>query len=71
MEGDLSISLLSIPTPPWLTEVKSHYQEDDEMQDLLAKWHTGNLDVQNYILRDGLLFYKGRLMLGGNRHLKT
>jgi hypothetical protein len=41
MEGwkeELSLSLLSIPTPPWISEVKAHYQVDEEMQELLSKW---------------------------------
>jgi len=35
-DEDVSISLLSIPTPTWLTEVREHYQTDEEMNDLLS-----------------------------------
>jgi len=70
-DGDVSISLLSIPTPTWLTEVREHHQTDEEMQDSLSKWNNNLLDSQKYALRDGLFFYKNRLMLGGNQHLKN
>jgi hypothetical protein len=35
----LCLSLLSIPTPTWLSEVKTHYQEDVGMLELMSKWH--------------------------------
>jgi hypothetical protein len=68
--GVVSLSIMSAPTPTWLAEVKSHYQKDEEMQDLLTKWNSGSLDKRKYALRDGLLFYKVRLVIGGNHHLK-
>jgi hypothetical protein len=41
------------------------------MQDLLTNWHANSLDTNKYALRDGLLFYKGRLCLGENQQLRT
>jgi hypothetical protein len=40
------------------------------MQDLLTNWHANSLDTNKYVLRDGLLFYKGGLSLGENQQLR-
>jgi transposase InsO family protein len=68
---ELSLPLLSIPTPSWISEVKAHYQVDEEVQDLLSKWQANSLDSNKYTFRDGLVFYKGRLCLGNDQQLKT
>jgi hypothetical protein len=70
-EDDISLSLLSIPTATWISEVKAHYQVDQDMLDLLTKWNANQLDTRKYAFRDGLLFYKGRLCLGTSADLRA
>jgi hypothetical protein len=48
----------------WEEEVKEHYKEKDEMLALIDSWNSNNLDSTKYAVRNGLLFYKGRLCLG-------
>jgi hypothetical protein len=71
LEDDLCLSLLSIPTSTWISDVKAHYQQDVGLQDLISKWHNNSLDAQKYSFRDGLFFYKERLYLGDNQQLKA
>jgi hypothetical protein len=41
----VTLSLLSIPTSSWVTDLKQQYQEDEELQKVLAKWHKHELDT--------------------------
>jgi hypothetical protein len=61
---ELSLSLLSIPIVSWVEELKNQYQVDKELKQLMSKWHLNELDGQKYSLRDNLLFYKHKLLLG-------
>jgi KaiC/GvpD/RAD55 family RecA-like ATPase len=63
-EEEVSLSLLSIYTSTWVSKVKEHYKEEDEMLALIDSWNSNNLDSTKYAVRNGLLFYKGRLCLG-------
>jgi hypothetical protein len=62
--AEASLSLLSIPTASWVTDLKAQYHIDATLQATLQKWHQGDLDPQKYSLRDGLLFYKNKLLIG-------
>lgn len=70
-DENMSISLLSIPTASWIAEVKQQYQQDAMLQQLLAKRHSNILDTHKHSLHDGLLLYKGRILLGDNQQLKS
>lgn len=59
-----TISLLSLPTATWVTDLKAQYATDNILRKLLQKWHLEELDPQHYSLRDGLLFYKHKLLVG-------
>lgn len=43
---ELTLSLLSIPTSSWISDLKHQYTEDESLQELLAKWHNNELDTR-------------------------
>jgi hypothetical protein len=70
-EEGLSLSLLSIPTASWVEDLKQQYTEDEGLKQLMEKWLNNNLDTRRYSLRDGLLLYKHKILLGGSPLLKS
>ncbi|XP_062176260.1 uncharacterized protein LOC133881329 [Alnus glutinosa] len=69
--GEVSLALLSIPHCSWVDDLKAQYQEDEILKPLLEKWQQHELDTHRFSLRDGLLFYKNRILLGGSPTLKA
>jgi len=70
-EEGLSLSLLPIPTASWVEDLKQQYTEDEELKQLMGKWLSNELDNRRYSLRDGLLLYKHKILLGGSPVLKS
>jgi len=70
-EEGLSLSLLSIPTASWVEDLKQQYTEDEGLKQLMEKWLNNDLDTCRYSLRDGLLLYKHKILLGGSPVLKS
>jgi len=70
-EEDPSLSMLTIPVASWIEELKQQYAVDPELQQLLAKWQGNELDTRKYSLRDGLMFYKQKILLGQSPQLKA
>jgi hypothetical protein len=69
--AELSLSLLSMPTLSWVEDLKVEYSRDPKLGLLLAQWHKHELDTRRYSLRDGLLLYRNRILLGESPPLKT
>jgi len=69
-DEEITLSLLSVLTPSWTTGLKQQYEEDEDLKQLLSRWHSQELDSQRYSLRDGLLLYKHRILLGQSPQLK-
>jgi hypothetical protein len=42
---EITLSLLSIPTPSWTAELKQQYAEDEDLQQLWNKWNNNELDT--------------------------
>jgi hypothetical protein len=70
-EEDSSIFLLSIPAAAWVEDIKLEYQQDDRLKTILEKWNSNSLDLTKYSMHNGLLLYKGRILLGDNQQLKS
>ena len=73
MEGwakEVAFSLLSIPTLDWIDKLKKQYKLDEELKSLFTKWQSKTLNSAKYDVRDGLLFYKNILYLGGYKVIK-
>jgi len=68
---ELSFSLLSMPSLSWVEDLKAEYSGDPTLQLLMEQWHNHELDTRKYSLRDGLLLYKNRILLGVSPHLKA
>ncbi len=66
-EEDSSIFLLSIPAAAWVEDIKLEYQQDDRLKTILEKWNSNSLDLTKYSMHNGLLLYKGRILLGDNQ----
>lgn len=54
---DIQLALLSMPTASWVEDLRSQYQEDDALKNLLVQLHRHELDTRKYSLRDNLLLY--------------
>jgi hypothetical protein len=61
--ADISISLISFPTPTWVTDLKFSYQSDQQALDLLGAFQSGATIPKGFSLQQGLLLYKGRIWL--------
>jgi hypothetical protein len=62
-QGEFSVSLISFPTPDWISDLKSSYNGDTKAQTLLEEFSKGIPTIQGFTLQQGLLLCKGRLWL--------
>jgi hypothetical protein len=60
---ELSLSLISFPTPSWTTELQASYLQDAETSSILAALQQGRAAPPGYSLQQGLLLRKGRLWI--------
>jgi hypothetical protein len=67
---EVALSLLSILTLDWIDKLKEQYKIDEELKSLFTKWQSKTLNSAKYAVKDGLLFYKNRLYLGGCKVIK-
>jgi hypothetical protein len=70
-DSKVTLSLLSMPTFSWVANLKVQYKEDEDLQSVLAKWHNNELDTQKFSLKDGLLFYKNKILIRKSPQLKA
>jgi hypothetical protein len=67
---DVSISLISFPTPTWVVDLKSSYQSDQQALDLLGTFQSGAAIPKEFSLQQGLLLDKGRIWLIKHSHFQ-
>jgi hypothetical protein len=60
---ELSLSLISFPTPSWTTELQASYLQDVETSSILAALQQGRAAPPGYSFQQGLLLRKGRLWI--------
>jgi len=70
-EEDGSLALLSIPIAEWVEDLKHQYTMDAELQQLWEKWQNNELDTRKFSVRDGILLYKQKIMLGQSPRIKA
>jgi hypothetical protein len=70
-EEGIILSLLTIPIAGWVEQLKHQYGEDEILQQLLERWNKNELDTRRYSVRDGLLLYKQKILLGQSPELKA
>ena len=54
----------------WCSEVVSSYDGDEHIKEILEKVAVGGSEVEGYALKDGLLRYKGRIVVCNKAELK-
>lgn len=62
------LSAIWTPIPQWLEEVKSAYQNSNQIQSLLKKWQAGQFTA-NWEYKNDILFYKRRIYLAADMEL--
>jgi hypothetical protein len=70
-EEDGSLALLSIPIAEWVEDLKHQYTTDAELQQFWEKWQNNELDTRKFSVRDGILLYKQKIMLGQSPRIKA
>ena len=59
-----SFYAISFPSPTWLEELKTSYEEDNSVMELMKKLQDEPNSEEPFSISNGLLFYKGRFFLG-------
>jgi hypothetical protein len=66
-----ALQAISVCKPDWVQEVLNSYTTDTHMTALLEQLTIKSSNEQGYSLVQGLIRYKGRLVLGENLALQT
>lgn len=66
---EVTLTAISLPTLDWLEEIKDGYGGDTKVQELLLKDKKGELPSM-YLVRNGVLFYKNRLVIGEDKEFR-
>jgi len=61
---------MTMVIPKWCSEVVNSYDGDEHIREILEKLAVGVSEVEGYVLKDGLLRYKGRIVVGNKAELK-
>ena len=61
---------ITMVVPKWCSEVVNSYDGDEHITDILEKVAVGSSEVGDYALKEGLLRYKGRIVVGNKAELK-
>jgi len=67
-EGEAAVITMVIPK--WCSEVVNNYEGDEHIRGILEKLAVGGSETEGFVLKDGLLRYKGRVVVGNNAELK-
>jgi hypothetical protein len=62
---------LTVVTPLWITEVQDNYNEDDKCKELLAKLSIDPQAEIHYTMNNGILRYRGKIVVGDSSELRT
>jgi hypothetical protein len=65
-----SVMAISSVVPQWMAQVIKSYEQDIKCSDLITKLSIDPHVVLNFSLSQGLLRYKGKLVIGDNGELK-
>lgn len=57
---------LSTPAPNWVDVVQTKYETKSELQKLMERFKTGELDPTLYSCHNGMIFYEGQLYIATN-----
>jgi hypothetical protein len=68
---DAECQAVSAVVPQWLTHVQTSYDKDPEALSLIAKLSLDPTAAPHFILKEGILRYKGRIWLGDDPELKN
>lgn len=63
---ELEISAVLVVLPIWLVEVVKGYQSDAHAQELLRQCILSNDPSSSFMVRDGVILYKGRIWVGNS-----
>ena len=69
-QEEASAATLTVVIPKWCKEVVDNYERDDHIKGLLKKLALGNREAEGYTMVDGLLRYKGKIVVGPKEELK-
>jgi len=61
--AELSLSLISFPTPTWVDDLKATYAQDPETRSILLTLQQNKPGPKGFSLQRGLLLKKGRLWI--------
>ena len=61
---------ISCVVPVWIEQVTSSYTDDTKCQDLLSKLSIDPAAVSSFTLQNGILRYRGKILIGNTGHLK-
>lgn len=70
LEETGEFNAISFPIATWLEDLKMTYAHDSYLQDLLNQLREGKLDPLKYTLTNGVLTYKGKIIIGDCLPLK-
>jgi len=65
------LTALTFPADNWISTLRDSYSEDPKLQKLISGFAGHKLDETKYDMKDGLLFYKGRLYISDSSVLKN
>jgi hypothetical protein len=68
---DAECQAVSAVVPQWLKDVQTSYEKDPEALSLIAKLSLDPTAAPHFILKEGILRYKGRIWLGDDSQLKN
>jgi hypothetical protein len=69
-KNEVTISLISFPTPTWVDDLKSSYLQDSVTRDLYSKLQLGLDTPKVYTLQQGLILWKVRIWINKNSTFK-
>ena len=65
------LTALTFPADNWISTLRDSYSKDPKLQKLISDFAGHKLDETKYDMKDGLLFYKGRLYISDSSVLKN
>jgi hypothetical protein len=66
-----NLCAISFPSFTWLEELKTSYDEDETVKDLIGRLQEGEASEGHFTLKNGLILYKGRFHLGHSSSMKS
>lgn len=70
-EEVFQLSVVSSNVPVWLAKVQTGYDQDAATTNLMAQVLLSPHSFPNYSMKNGILYYRGRIWLGNNQQLQS